>query len=220
MKIAVDYYSVDWLINELANCFSALVTPIMTSILLFVLNIFSPLFLKPHKAKQKQKKKKEFLSWIWIIAVIKNFLSMLFTKMRSCKKQNVDYWVFSGQFSPSVIHVFLQICYGHHWRTKPSAAHRKAVGNKISLPSWYESTIAFSRCLALIFFFPPFLLFTLSNTYTFSSACSAFSCPFAVHIHSLCLFFSLSSLSSSLFFSLALLQFCSLALHWALLAKR
>lgn len=80
-------------------------------------------------------------------------------------KQNVDYWVFSGQFSPSVIHVFLEICCGHHWCSKLPAAHCKAEANEmLCLPDKKPQKHSATVLPSFSFFSPASLLLVLSNT--------------------------------------------------------
>lgn len=77
-----------------------------------------------------------------------------------------------------------------------------------------KSTIAFGRCLALIFFFAPSRPFALTNA-LFVRVQAASSCPFAVHtIHSVVCFSLIISLSDSPFF---FPFFSSLSFNFALL---
>lgn len=56
-----------------------------------------------------------------VIKLTAALIAAVYKKMRSRRNQNADYRAFSGQFSPSVIHIFSEICHGHHRCTKPTA---------------------------------------------------------------------------------------------------
>lgn len=128
--------------------------------------------------------------------------------------QNVDYWVFSGQFSPSVIHVFLEICCGHHWCSKLPAAHCKAEANEMlclpdKKPQKHSATV-----LPSFSFFPLHLCCSFSPTLPHLACLLCFLLVLCSSHHSLSLFVFLPFVSLSSLPPLNFALLCSVEPSW------
>lgn len=128
--------------------------------------------------------------------------------MRSHCKQNEDYWVFSGQFSSNIIHIFAEICYGHQWSTKCSTTHWKAPGYKNRSDKRSTRTFPFT-----FFSAPSPPLLSLTRVLSISS------CSSQHYLAVVCFILSPHRQFHIPPFLLTLLQFCSPVLCRALSAK-